>query len=626
MTHIKILAPHEAQKIAAGEVVERPASIVKELLENSLDAGATHIEIFIEDGGKKSIKIIDNGCGMSIEDAHMSIQHHATSKIVTVDELETLETFGFRGEALSSISAVSLMTIVTRHTTATHATKLTIQAGTIVDTQPVSAPYGTCITVEDVFFNVPARRKFLKKRETEWRMINSLVYAYALDYPQHHFTLHHDHVAIVNCPPCTSIEQRVKQLFDHTLTDNIVSIEATQSNSHLTIQGVISNHQFSRYDRQQLFFFVNKRWVKNSGISKAVLAGYRNVLPQGKFPFVTLAITVQPNTIDINIHPRKEEVLFLNPRIIEHALEQVIHDTLQKNIQARISSGRPLYRPEDFFITPATTPTVNHFDNSSLARKTHHEPYSNYENQPQNSSFFDTFTHTTSPVSHTSTSAFNEPPHHSPELTHNTPAQQIPITPAHSTHGTFRIMGNYAATYIILETAEGIVMVDQHAAHERVMYEQIQTASVQQESVPLLFPEIITLSAVDYTTIEPYILFLQQQTIGIEPWNVNQLIVNSVPMHLRKQPIKDVLYALIATVEEHGTAHDNSHTQVTNALHAMMACKAAVRAGDILNHEEMHALITQLFACKDSTTCPHGRPTTWLLSAYEITKKFKRVA
>jgi len=361
MQKIKKLTAQEARKIAAGEVVERPANIVKELVENSIDSGATTISIWIISAGKKLIRVVDNGCGMSKEDALICFEHHATSKITTIEDLNTLSTFGFRGEALSSISSVSKVTLITQSENDKEGTLVELEDGKIVNQQNVATSQGTDISIKDLFYNVPARLKFLKQDDTEWRQIVNLFCALALSYKEIHFKLFHDDKLVYNCPPSSDLKNKLVQLWDHNFAENMMELDMTdpsttlslrsgrtgQKDTHselpasrvaegisrdkpfeqLSISGLISKNNFFRYNRSQIFFFVNGRWVKNNSLSKSLIKGYLNVLPQDRFPAAFIFISIDPTQIDVNIHPRKEEVQFLYPKKIE---QLILNNTKKK--------------------------------------------------------------------------------------------------------------------------------------------------------------------------------------------------------------------------------------------------------------------------------------------------------
>lgn len=633
MPKISILAYEEAQKIAAGEVVERPASVVKELLENAIDAGASQISLIIEEGGKKLIRCIDNGCGMSPEDARLSVLHHATSKIKLVEELPTITTFGFRGEALSSIVAVSTMKLITRTHDADAGIELTIKESAVISEQPAACNCGTEIRIADLFYNVPARKKFLKTDVTEWRAIQTLVQAYALDYPQLAITLTHNQTPVLTCTPCTTLKQRSEQLFDRSVIEHSIDVSASDTGAKVAITGIITNHQFSRYDRSQIYFFVNKRWVKNQKLGSALCKGYRNVLPQGQYPQAVICITIDPQEVDINVHPRKEEVQFLHPRKIEALIEEMVQHHVQEKIKSYLFSNStasaahsatsieraqttpvtishiPVSGTTPFTFTKtlsiSTTPIVPQSIRTPLAEPIAQAPLANvYDKDPF-------VTTTTQPIQRVS------------EITTQNDifVDAVPVT-----QPSYKILGQLDATYIMIETDEGLVLVDQHAAHERVMYELIGKRLAQADSIQLLFPEFISLTPSAYTTVVPHLDLIKQYGIDAQAWENNQILVSATPPFIKPHASKEIVQALVAALQETGdiTTQD-AQKRINHTLQAMMACKAAVKAHDVLSMAQMESLLKQLFELEHHLTCPHGRPTTWLLSRYEIEKKFKRV-
>ena len=329
MAKIKQLSPLEAQKIAAGEVVERPANVVKELIENALDAGATAISLYLEDGGKKLIRIVDNGCGMSPEDAHMAIKHHATSKITTVDDLEHIQTFGFRGEALSSIAAVSRLVITTKEASADTGITLEIEESSVIKESIIAANTGTDIAIHDLFYNVPARKKFLKTKETEWRTIVHLFQAMSLTHTNVSFKVFHDDRELYTVPATHSLTDRITQLFEPALSKRCLTIENSADRMNLSVSGAITESSYLRYDRSSIFVFVNNRWVKNHKLTQALIKGYQGMLPPQRYPAGCVFITIDPVYVDINIHPRKEEVQFLHPKIVEDLIEEAVRKSLE---------------------------------------------------------------------------------------------------------------------------------------------------------------------------------------------------------------------------------------------------------------------------------------------------------
>ncbi|MEX2437812.1 MAG: DNA mismatch repair endonuclease MutL, partial [Candidatus Babeliales bacterium] len=446
MQKIKLLPAHEVQKIAAGEVVERPANLLKELIENSLDAHTTAIIIYIEQAGKKLIRVIDNGCGMSPEDAKICFQQHATSKISSVDELTSILSFGFRGEALASIAAVSHVTLTTKESAASMATRLTLEKNCITSQESISGNTGTDISVANLFYNVPARLKFLKKDETEWRQISTLFHAFCMAYPGVHFKLFHDSRLIHNCPAAKNISERAAQLWDTLVQDHIVSL-APHTISEITIEGVITNHHFSRYDRNLIYLFINNRWVKNYELTRALMKGYSNVLQAGKFPAAAIFITLPPATVDINIHPRKEEVRLLHPIRVNRAIQETIKKTLENNVSAQIKRPVTFATPSPFSWQPTSMPMP--FERN-FPQKNPFEPMQavDYKSPPL-SIPNQAFEHSIAPIQQTIMP--------SPQLN-----EEAELT------GT--IIGQVHTTYILIDTPDGLYMIDQHAAHERILY------------------------------------------------------------------------------------------------------------------------------------------------------------
>ncbi|MBI2775436.1 DNA mismatch repair endonuclease MutL [Candidatus Dependentiae bacterium] len=608
MGKIRQLPPHEAHKIAAGEVVERPASVIKELVENSIDAGATAISIFIKDTGKTLIRIVDNGCGMNQEDAELCFSHHATSKITSVDELSSIASFGFRGEALSSISAVSKVSLVTKE--AAQSGGILIERENGVNTiSTVAAQTGTDIAIHDLFYNVPARKKFLKSDQTELRQIVQLFQALCFDYPQIHFKLYSQDALSYNCPPTETLLQRAQQILDPHVSNSLVELEPYQNGS-FTIQGVISDHQLYRYDRSLLFFFVNQRWVKNSGLSKACVKGYLNILPPDKFPVALLKIEIDKQQVDINVHPRKEEVAFLHPRILENAIQEIVKKSLSLRFipEKKESISQPMQFP----------PQLNSAAPSAQ---------SSFSPQP-------TFARTIN-FDYLSPAPFTVPvftkSKEIDEIVLPTPAIQaeeiesldiqIPI----NEETPLRLIGTFAQTYLVIEQENGLLLIDQHAAHERILYEQFRSRFGQLPTIQLLFPDVLELSSNEIETVVEYKDFFAQHGIILDQLSKTHIAIQAIPAHLKNASRQDLIKESLALITEHlELPKEEFFKKAHEKMHAQMACKAAVKAGDQLSVEQQQELIAQLEKCENQIACPHGRPTRWLLSTYEIEKKFKR--
>lgn len=600
MQKIKKLSQDQIQKIAAGEVVERPVNVIKELVENAVDAGATAISIYVEQAGQKKIQIIDNGIGMSPEDAQLCFEHHATSKLTTVEQLQSIDTFGFRGEALSSISAVSKVTLTTKTSDAQHGTQIKRTDKTTESTTATACNTGTTISVEDLFYNVPARKKFLKKPETELRLIGQLFQAFCFDYLAIHFKLFSDGKLLYNCPAAQSLQERATQVWQLTTAEKMLAVNT--HNNGIALSGIISDHQVLRYDRNQIYFFVNKRWIKNYELAKGLLKGYMNVLPQGKFPAAVLNLTIDPHELDINIHPKKEEVAFLHPRRIENALTDAVKTTLEQHLSHHLDQTVSL-KPEPQFMQPAlhlrpkqqdTTLNNFDFDTPPFAAQT-------YTPKPQ-------------PI-------VQEMPNVSVQTQQRVAEFLAPTQEVHD----YNIIGQYKKTYILLEHADGLFLIDQHAAHERILYQKFIDRFGSGQTINLLFACTITLTNDEIKTVLEYKELFTDHGITLEEFGTHQLRITSVPVYAKDIPLKSFITEIICWINEHKQLHKGEFFKLLHErMHAQMACKAAIKAGDSLSPEQMQQLIIDLYATQNRLTCPHGRPTGWLLAISDIEKKFKR--
>lgn len=602
MQKIKQLSPHEAQKIAAGEVVERPANAIKELIENALDAGATSIALSITNAGIDCIKITDNGCGMSQEDAHMCFKQFATSKISHVDELHSVNTFGFRGEALTSIAAVSHVTLITKEESSAQAIELQLDQGTITDEKCTSSNAGTTFIVRGLFFNVPARKKFLKTRDTEWRQIQHIFYAFCFDYLNVHFKLEHDERLIFNCPAATNLKDRFAQLFDHTQAQNMMPLCPQQKDS-ISVTGIISNHHYVRYDRSHIFLFVNRRWVKNHGLAKALIKGYSNSIPADRYPSGCIFIEIDPSQIDVNIHPRKEEIQFLHPRIVETLIQNAVKETLEQALSAKLSSVRPL----DLVQPHLPAAPIMH---DALLRPVH--------------AYAPTFTMPPMLDAQPINYALPEP------FVEKNTMLEFSDAPASAIASTvdlqeFTLIGQFHKTYLLIEQSDGLFLIDQHAAHERILYEQFSQRFDDVATIKLLFPTIMHVTRQEIDSLEPHLHLFKDNGIILDVFGNNQIIIQATPVHAKNLDIIECIRSVIGWIDEYNHLdHEKFSKTIHEKLHAQMACKAAVKAGDILTMEHMQQLLKDLARTPNRFSCPHGRPTGWLVSLHEIEKKFRR--
>ena len=574
---------------------------MKELLENALDAGATRITLAIKDGGKQLIRVTDNGCGMSAQDASLCIGKHATSKITCIDDLSTIGTFGFRGEALAALAAVSRMTIITKEASTHEGTKLTIERGEIIKKEPVAAQTGTTIEVCDLFYNVPARQKFLKKRETEFRHIQQLFNAMCFAHPTVQGTFYSEDVVLAQYAPAKDLFERCTQLLKPAAHNTLLSLAA--EDKAIRVSGALSDHQWFRYDRTGIFLFVNKRWIKNQHLARALIRGYTNVIPQGRFPVACVMLEVASSDVDVNVHPRKEEVQFVHARRVENVVRDAVKTTLEENLSALVRSATT---------QSASAPYATSFP-TSLAWQTPVVPLL----APKE--------FTTGAMHIASSDTGSLPFNASTEKPEMSVATCMPVQQRTDEH-EFMLIGQLHKTYLLAQTDEGLLLVDQHAAHERVLYELFARRLDDVATVQLLFPELVTLTSDDWATLEPHMSLLKENGIAIEPFGNNQVRITATPVHLKHASMEDLVRHMIGLIHEH-KAFDVQ--ELANILHkkvrAQMACKAAVKAGDVLSERQMHDLLTDLHNANNRLTCPHGRPTCWRLSQHEIEKKFKRV-
>lgn len=605
MSKIKILSLDQAQKIAAGEVVERPVNVVKELVENSIDAGASQISIYIEKAGKKLIRVVDNGCGMSCQDARICFLSHATSKISKLEELEFINSFGFRGEALASICAISKIKLITKLNQEENQTGVQIEYedGKLFSEKAVSCNSGTDIQVTDLFYNVPVRKKFLKQDETEWNQIQMLFQAFCLSHIKIHFKLFNDGRFFVNTPSVKSIQDRVTQIWGHNFSQNLLDLQYS-SQDWIKIGGCISNHNFWRYGRSNIFFFVNNRWVKNIELSKALLKGYLNVLPPDKFPAAFVFIDIDKMLVDINCHPRKEEVRFLKPVTVQSILQELVKKTLAQNLSKQILPQQQITHVTDSF---GSTPVVSNDGAdktiSDLTSKVAFEHKQNFFGLME-SSKIDTDSECRKELSSVSI----------PILAENVSACK-----------NYKVMGQLFNTYILLENENNFTMIDQHAAHERIVYERLMKNFECIEGVELLFSEFLSLNESQIKLLLENKDFFIKQGINFEVIGKNDIIIKTSPPKISKTSLKELFIQVIDFIQENDSFDQELfHKRLNEHMISQIACKSAIKAGDELTMVQIQQLINDLDKCENRFICIHGRPTAWILSKMEIEKNFKR--
>ena len=591
---IHFLDPLEAQHIAAGEVVERPANIVKELIENSLDAGADAIIIKIEKAGKKSITISDNGCGMSRGDAERCFARHATSKLTSVHELMSLATFGFRGEALASIAAVGEVTLTTRRAQDLLGTTVTYTHGRHTGTTESGGPTGTTLSDKNLFATVPVRRTFFKQDETEWNQIQSVVQGLALTHQTVSFMLYKDEALVLEAPQASSLKDRITQLFGHTVAAQMINV--SHQGSGLCISGMISRPPYARYGKELLFFWINNRLIKNNDIARAIVKGYLQALPLGKYPAAFLSLSLDAAQVDVNIHPRKEEVRFTKPGVVASTIQEAITAALNNAINTTLGSPPAQKQPiPAFTFSPqlASMPPLTHSASAQQAVAIFSAPVPEHR--------------TTHPTPTAATTPTIAP---LPE-----PFLEKPI-----------IIGQLFATYILIQQEEAFILIDQHAAHERVLYHHYTTRFTQKEGTSLLFPEVVHCASAELVA---HLInaqdFFNDQGITFIQSGPRHLTITSAPPQLQKEGLSAVILDAADFIASHATLDRQLFRQKLNEhVHSHLACKLAVKAGDVLDTAAMSNLVEQLLKTPDRFMCIHGRPTMWPISRVELEKRFRR--
>lgn len=593
---IKILSEEVINKIAAGEVIERPASVLKELLENSLDAGSTDIAIELREGGKKLISVSDNGCGIPAAEVELAFQRHATSKISSFEDLDMLSTLGFRGEALPSIASVSKASVLTRTKEALAATKVELHAGKIVTNHQEGGSTGTTIRVEGLFYNTPARRKFLKTTATEYTHNLNMMTELALAHWQVGITLIHDRKEVFKLPPVEHLDERIYDLFGKETQEHLLTVHLEQK--FLNITGLVSSGVLSRPTRNQQYFFVNNRSVRHKLFSHAVNSAYETLLPAGKYPLTFLFLQIDPEQVDVNVHPSKKEVRFSNEGAVHELLLRALKETLHHSTDiAQVSdkSEETSYKP---FV-----PEPQYVHEKPQTIYTPDFPVQTVLEMPDKSA-------------------------ERPPAKPNSVAEKS-WTPLLA---DFTIIGQADNTFIIAANDKGLIIIDQHAASERITYEKLKNEFRQKAiaSQKLLLPITIELEPASKTIVLENTALLEQLGWEVEDFGKNTLLIRALPAILEKSNDRQYILDILKVVEELGEIKENCRegemrNLVLDKILKLSACHAAIRVGDKLNLETMRQLVKSLGQAETPLTCPHGRPTTIQLTKEELFKHFGRL-
>jgi DNA mismatch repair protein MutL len=658
MGRIRILTDQVANQIAAGEVVDRPASVVKELLENSLDAGATRIRIEVEAGGRKLIRIADNGHGMGRDDAMLAFERHATSKIRSSDDLLSISTLGFRGEALPSIASISRLDLTTRIAEDATGTAIEIAGGKLLRVDDVGAPPGTTIAVHDLFFNTPARRKFLKAESTELSHVTALVTHYALAHPDKHFELHSATHALLIAPPVKKPAERIFQIFGNDTLKQLIPVAAelrmertglpepppwkrdetyeAPAPGFLRVSGFVSKPELQKLNRNSIYFFVNKRLVRDRLIVHAVIEAYRNIIPPTSFPVILIFLEMPPEEVDVNVHPAKTEVRFRQ--------SSFIHDFVRDTIRNSLVSARPAAAflqaitasaHATASLIPTTSPVIESpAKEEFLDEKLQSDP----PGEAEDAGTFSLAAPEPSPMSGNlpfsadvlqALGTINLP------TAHDCGEQVLPIdtedgvdaetTPSLNSLASLRPLGQLRESFILAVNDEGLWIIDQHVAHERVLFEKVlrdrEVEKVQRQQ--LLMPMLIDLLPEQMIVFARIAAELERNGFEAEPFGPRTIAIKAAPVGLEGRQLERMLTEVLEQTERE-TQSENLEGARTR-IAASIACHAAIKINTRLDPRRMEWLLAELAKTEHPTSCPHGRPIALRYSWKDIQRAFQRI-
>ena len=616
---IRELTPSMINKIAAGEVIERPASVVKELLENSVDAGSTRIEVMLEQGGTEMIRITDDGHGIAEDQLELAVTSHATSKLSEAEDLFRVGTFGFRGEALASIAEVSQLVVRSRTANQNSGFELRVNGGQREPIQPCGAPVGTTIEVKQLFYNTPVRRKFLKTAQTEKAHIAEAFTRVALAYPHVQMNLFNNGKAIYQLPATERWSERIATFFGPEIANGLIFVSSDKGDAK--INGYVVDPSVSRSNNKLQYLFLNNRYIKDRSLQHALREAYRGLIMTGRFPACFLRLEIPYEMVDVNVHPAKLEVRFQNSGPLYSQLLSVIRNRfLTTDLTAKAHLERVELEPAPGNALELKSPPVEVQDRIAFDNQ---RPTRDWTRAPGTAS-------TSGPVSSFPAGPTPQPSRsdgQTPEPHH--PKHPFPWETDNARHETANQNRPSALqvhnTYLITETEEGMVVIDQHALHERIIYEQLRekVLSEKLETQKLLVPEPVALPPAEAAAVLERAELLLQIGIEIEPFGGDTVLVSAYPAMLANHNPAEMLRSVIDKLVDPNSNLDQRDL-VDELLH-MISCKAAVKAGDQLTPEEITALLDHRELCQDAHHCPHGRPTALVFSRQELDRRFKRI-
>ncbi len=623
---IQVLPEWLKNQIAAGEVIERPASVVKELVENSLDAGATHIVVEVDGGGVDRIRVVDDGHGMSPEDARTSLERHATSKLRAMEDLKRIRTMGFRGEALPSIASVSRFELKTRERERDGGTAIGVTGGRELTTWDVGMPPGTDIVVADLFYNVPARRKFLKRPATETGRVTEIIQRVALANPGVHFTLLVDGRRSIDAPSARTKIERIYGIFGAKACDHLYECVFQ---GEISVDGFVSAPTLTKSSRTGIFTYVNGRFIRDRVIQHAINAGYGALLPRGRHPVAIIEVTVPPALVDVNVHPTKNEVRFVNSGAVHSAVSRAISLTLADTPwleEGQSPAGSAAHVAETRGWEPGPRPVPARFDTAKLLDEMHRAAATN-----DTSRDVETSDPSREPATWESQDDFPWEVRDSasrvpsdPQPTADSPQPMVSAAPGF--YAGHRYIGQFGGCFLLLEKDGELVIIDQHAAHERVLYERFrarwegQRPDVQR----LLVPHVVDLAPHLAAILTDRTAVLERLGFLVDPYGGNSFAVKGVPPDLKKLDPEALLTDVAEQMSESGVDRADTLEGKWDHILATMACKAAIKAGDPIAPEEVRSLLAQMEETHLSTYCPHGRPAVARFSVDQVGRWFHR--
>ncbi len=650
MTSIKILPSNIINKIAAGEVIERPASILRELLDNSIDAHSTHIEIVIDEAGVKKLAIIDNGTGISETDLKLAVLRHATSKIEREDDLFSINTLGFRGEALPSIASISKFTISSKTEGQDLGFRVSIEGGETIEESPIIMNKGTSIVVEELFYNVPVRRKFLKKEHTEFSYLYELFNRYAIFYHNISFDFYKNGKKILSLPQQTQIE-RIKEVFGSEIAESL--FEISDNSIDFKIGGFIGKPELSYKTNSNIYIFLNGRFIKDKTILVAISKAYSNLMEHGKYPFITLFCKVNPSFMDVNVHPQKAEVRFNDTNRVFSFVYHTIIDTLsktpwvKKEIVAYTTKKDENNIKNDFLENKKFFNNKNSFELSenidSLENQLQHKNEIDKTNSSQQFTqkhfnyYFPEQLNKENSIDNSKTSNLNNKDTESPFLRDiikeslfikdpNFNNQNITNTSNNPTalFSNLIVIGQIFSTYIVCQSSDSLILIDQHAAHERVGYEELlkNYREKKRHSEELLIPILLELTFDKIAIFEEYLSIFDEMGFSITLFGNKTLKIERVPSIFVNSKITKLILEIIEELQT--TGFSSRYEERVREIFSRIACHSVVRGGDSMNNYEIYSLLKKMDEIDFSAHCPHGRPVYFKIHISEIEKKFHR--